>query len=170
MMVQPIEVGKILLGRAPGALASLCSGRSASLIDGAPALASLTARVAGAPDVLPSGAALPHLAGSSVGLQEMLNAKIGNPISAPLTSLQAASWLASVSPPFAASPLLAGGDSMLIQHGPLVTLDWEQLFGDGEDDARPNSEWKADSVRRKRKRKMNKHKHAKRRKLNRHRR
>ena len=30
-------------------------------------------------------------------------------------------------------------------------------------------EWRADSVRRKRKKKMNKHKHAKRRKLNRHR-
>lgn len=57
------------------------------------------------------------------------------------------------------------------ERGLVVPPRWSMLCGpvhtvsEGDD-----SEWRADSVRRKRKKKMNKHKHAKRRKLNRHKR
>lgn len=45
----------------------------------------------------------------------------------------------------------------------------DQNHAEDEDCSKDEKVWRADSVRRKRKKKMNKHKHAKRRKLNRHR-
>ncbi|KAI8105658.1 hypothetical protein M9434_000240 [Picochlorum sp. BPE23] len=63
------------------------------------------------------------------------------------------------------------GSFAIGERGVVVPPRWSMLCGPvhpvSEDD---DSEWRADSVRRKRKKKMNKHKHAKRRKLNRHKR
>lgn len=62
-------------------------------------------------------------------------------------------------PSFAATPMIPNIEKTTSLDGPLI---------DDIKDEIDTISWRADSVRRKRKKKMNKHKHAKRRKLNRH--
>lgn len=170
--MQSVEASRQLIGRAQAVLPVLNNVLSIQLADYIPSLGTTRSRatllsVTGGSTELCN---LYQLAqwrtqdGANDGKRETLaSSDLGVALAARMSS----------APSFATSPLF---HSSLTAHyqpvasslcGPLITLGEPQSEKEGDS---ASYAWRADSVRRKRKRKMNKHKHAKRRKLTRHKR